>query len=44
MLRLPESDKKRSTQEQLDRLIEYLRQLVLQLDYELGELRKDKNK
>ena len=41
MLRLPESDKKHSTQEQLDRLIEYLRQLVLQLDYELGELRKD---
>lgn len=44
MLRLPESDKKHSTQEQIDRLIEYLRQLVLQLDYELGELRKVKNK
>ncbi len=44
MLRLPEPDKKRSTQEQIDKLTEYLRQLVLQLNYELDELRKDKNK
>lgn len=42
MLRLPEVNRNCSTQQQLEQLVAYLKQLVLQLDYELNELRKEK--
>lgn len=44
MLRIPETDKNQPVQVQIDKLIEYLRQLVFQLEFELDELRKEKDK
>lgn len=44
MLRIPETDKNQPVQAQIDKLIEYLRQLVFQLEFELDELRKEKDK